>query len=213
MKNVLPSSSSSHEKKDECLKKISKNKENINLKKCEKKERCNSKSKTGKLTKQNSIVRGEKRKIKKQIKIRNSASNDFARESFEEEMDEDYEEEVEEDEDEDRDKDTDDARKYFKEGQKIITPPNGDGTRAFYESLLEENPNSIIAIKYCIEHGVLSGTKHHEALYKYCVLKKNNAFKNNFGGLSYRFVKLLEESCKSEKYYNKDLLKKEVLSK
>ncbi|SPJ11223.1 conserved protein, unknown function [Plasmodium sp. DRC-Itaito] len=76
-----------------------------------------------------------------------------------------------------------DARKYFKEGQKIITPPNGDGTRAFYESLLEENPNSVIAIKYCIEHGILSGTKHHEALYKYYVLKKNNAFKSNFGGV------------------------------
>ncbi|SOV16436.1 conserved protein, unknown function [Plasmodium sp. gorilla clade G2] len=106
-----------------------------------------------------------------------------------------------------------DARKYFKEGQKIITPPNGDGTRAFYESLLEENPNSIIAIKYCIEHGILSGTKHHEALYKYYVLKKNNAFKSNFGGVRIEFKKLLEESYKDNKSSYEELIKKEILSK
>lgn len=85
-----------------------------------------------------------------------------------------------------------DITKYFKEGQKVITPPNGDGTRAFYESLLDENPNSIIAIKYCIEHGVLSGTTYHETLNKYYILKKNNAFRNNFGGIKCEFVDMLE---------------------
>eukprot|EP01068_Selenidium_serpulae_P008590 Selendium_serpulae@DN5023_c0_g2_i2.p1 len=45
----------------------------------------------------------------------------------------------------------------FKEAQRHKQPPKGDGTRAFYESLLEENPNSLMALKWCLEHGVLSG--------------------------------------------------------
>merc|ERR1711948_72958 len=48
-----------------------------------------------------------------------------------------------------------DHRKLFKEGQKNICPPVADSTRAFYESLLEENPESKIAIKFCVEYGVL----------------------------------------------------------
>merc|ERR1712183_765000 len=44
-----------------------------------------------------------------------------------------------------------DMRKLFKEGQKSITPPLADSTRAFYGSLYKENPDSKIAIKYCIE--------------------------------------------------------------
>ncbi len=41
-------------------------------------------------------------------------------------------------------------------GQKYQTPPDGDGTRAFYESLLEQKPESRMAEKYCLEYGVLS---------------------------------------------------------
>ncbi|CAG9475313.1 conserved Plasmodium protein, unknown function [Plasmodium vivax] len=183
---------------------------------------------------------GEKSDMKKQGKKSDSASSESVKESFEEEFDgedEDVDGEIdidadldvdiepdldedEEDEDaggDDKDEAFADARKYFKEGQKCITPPNGDGTRAFYESLLEENPNSVIAIKYCIEHGVLSGTKHHQTIYKYNVLKKNNAFRNNFGGLRGEFIKLLEQPPKSEEGScddsDEELIKKESLSK
>ncbi|KJP88293.1 hypothetical protein AK88_02074 [Plasmodium fragile] len=180
---------------------------------------------------------GEKSIVRKKAKKSDSVSSESFRESIEEELDgedEDVYDEVdmdvdldsdmethldEDDEDDDAgDEDKDeafaDARKYFKEGQKCITPPNGDGTRAFYESLLEENPNSLIALKYCIEHGVLTGTKHHQGIYKYNILKKNNAFRNNFGGIRAEFIKMLEQPPKSEegsyKYSDDDLIKKEI---
>lgn len=80
-----------------------------------------------------------------------------------------------------------DARKYFKTGQKHITPPNGDGTRAFYESLYDENGSSLISLKFCIEHGVFNGTKLHEALPKYEMLRDLGAFKGRLGGLHPEF--------------------------
>ncbi|PHJ22151.1 high mobility group protein b1 [Cystoisospora suis] len=86
-----------------------------------------------------------------------------------------------------------DARKYFKEGQKHITPPNGEGTRAFYESLYEENPNSLIALRYVIEYGVLTGTKLHESLPKYALLKELGAFKGAGGGVQPEFKEGLSE--------------------
>ena len=30
----------------------------------------------------------------------------------------------------------------------------GEGIRVFYETLLEQNPKSLIALKWCVEHGV-----------------------------------------------------------
>eukprot|EP00920_Eleutheroschizon_duboscqi_P042427 GHVT01101330.1.p1 GENE.GHVT01101330.1~~GHVT01101330.1.p1 ORF type:complete len:239 (+),score=65.20 GHVT01101330.1:296-1012(+) len=76
-----------------------------------------------------------------------------------------------------------DARKYFREGQKHITPPNGDGTRAYYESLLQENPNSILALKYLIEWGVLTGTALRAALPRFQVLRELGVFRGNLGGV------------------------------
>ncbi|CRG95985.1 conserved protein, unknown function [Plasmodium gallinaceum] len=198
---MLSSSDLSSTKKDEYLKNSNKKIENSNSTKHVKKN-CNNISKVNKGLNQNNKVKNEKNNKKKKIKKGNSSSKTTVKEM----IDEDEEEE-------DKDNICADARKYFKEGQKIITPPNGDGTRAFYESLFEENPNSVIAIKYCIEHGVLSGTKHHEALYKYFILKKNNAFKSNFGGIKSEFLKLLEDSCKNEKCSYEELIKKEILSK
>eukprot|EP00922_Rhytidocystis_sp_ex-Travisia-forbesii_P008164 GHVS01012026.1.p1 GENE.GHVS01012026.1~~GHVS01012026.1.p1 ORF type:complete len:277 (+),score=57.53 GHVS01012026.1:1-831(+) len=81
-----------------------------------------------------------------------------------------------------------DARKYFKLGQKHITPPNGDGTRAFYESLYDENPNSLIALKFCVEYGVLTGTKHHAAFALFEALKYMGAYKGPPGGIRKEFV-------------------------
>jgi hypothetical protein len=36
--------------------------------------------------------------------------------------------------------------------------------RIFYETLLEQKPNSIIAAKWCIEHGILERTRAEELL-------------------------------------------------
>ena len=47
-------------------------------------------------------------------------------------------------------------------GQKNPTPPAGDATRAFYESLLEQKPNSLMAMKYCVEYGCLDADKAKE---------------------------------------------------
>merc|ERR1712159_943661 len=69
-----------------------------------------------------------------------------------------------------------DHRKLFKEGQKSLTPPVADATRAFYESLLEENPDSKIAIKFCVEYGVLPLEGHKKLLKKYNNLKDSGAF-------------------------------------
>ncbi|KAF8820992.1 putative high mobility group protein b1 [Cardiosporidium cionae] len=80
-----------------------------------------------------------------------------------------------------------DARKYFKEGQKYISPPNGDGTRAFYESLREEFPYSLIAIKYCIEFGILNGIKHRETMALYRWFSEKGAFKGPGGGIKSEF--------------------------
>lgn len=39
----------------------------------------------------------------------------------------------------------------------------GDGTRIFYESLLKENPQSDIAFKWCVEHGIYLDLDPHKA--------------------------------------------------
>lgn len=72
-----------------------------------------------------------------------------------------------------------DARQYFKEGQRFVTPINGDSTRGFYESLLLEKPNSHLAIRYCVENGLFSGEKHEALLAKYLKLKSSGIFNAN----------------------------------
>merc|ERR1712232_1281594 len=69
-----------------------------------------------------------------------------------------------------------DPRKKFKHGQRFPTPPVAEATRAFYESLLDENPDSKIAIKYCVEYGVLSGEAHQVACKKYSRLREKGSF-------------------------------------
>lgn len=87
-----------------------------------------------------------------------------------------------------------DARKHFKEGQTKICPPMGNGTRAFYESNLQENPNSLISIKWCIERGCLVGTQQKEVLAKYMMLKELGAYKLAPGGLKAEFMNGIPES-------------------
>eukprot|EP01017_Pseudomicrothorax_dubius_P046063 TRINITY_DN8067_c0_g1_i2.p1 TRINITY_DN8067_c0_g1~~TRINITY_DN8067_c0_g1_i2.p1 ORF type:complete len:165 (+),score=65.98 TRINITY_DN8067_c0_g1_i2:66-560(+) len=50
----------------------------------------------------------------------------------------------------------------FLTGQRYPTPPDGDGTRAFYESLLEQNPNSKMAEKWALEYGLFEEAKATE---------------------------------------------------
>merc|ERR1711985_228106 len=57
-----------------------------------------------------------------------------------------------------------DQRKLFKEGQRFLTPPVADATRAFYESLYAENPDSKIAIRFCVEYGLFSRDEHKKLL-------------------------------------------------
>merc|ERR1712176_1474785 len=69
-----------------------------------------------------------------------------------------------------------DQRKLFKEGQKQITPPVADATRGFYSSLLQENPNSKIAVKYAIEFGLLPLDEHNKLLKRYNKMKETGEF-------------------------------------
>merc|ERR1712194_503620 len=69
-----------------------------------------------------------------------------------------------------------DHRKLFKDGQRNLTPPVADATRAFYESLLEENPDSKIVIKFCVEFGVLPLDKHKKLVKLYNKLKEKGAY-------------------------------------
>jgi hypothetical protein len=74
---------------------------------------------------------------------------------------------------------TSDARRHFKEGQRFVTPINGDSTRGFYESLLQEKPHSHLAIRYCVENGLFSGDKHTTLLKHYYELKSSGIFNAN----------------------------------
>lgn len=47
----------------------------------------------------------------------------------------------------------------FKVGQKFPTPPPGAGDRVFYETLLEQNPDSEMAQDWCLAYGVLPDDK------------------------------------------------------
>merc|ERR1712048_230030 len=98
-----------------------------------------------------------------------------------------------------------DHRKLFKDGQKFLTPPVADATRAFYESLLEENPDSKIAIKFCVEYGVLPLEQHKKLLHKYNKLREKGAF--SMGALVKKMVEkkeMKEKDGGKEKKEKKD---------
>merc|ERR1711934_4966 len=68
-----------------------------------------------------------------------------------------------------------DQRKLFKDGQKFLTPPVADATRAFYESLIKENPESKIATKFCVEYGLFAQEQHKTLFKRYVKLKEKGA--------------------------------------
>uniref|UniRef100_A0A7S2RJJ4 Uncharacterized protein n=1 Tax=Mucochytrium quahogii TaxID=96639 RepID=A0A7S2RJJ4_9STRA len=43
----------------------------------------------------------------------------------------------------------------YKPGQRKEAPPPGAGTRVFYESLYKQRPSSMMALKWCLDHGIL----------------------------------------------------------
>ena len=59
-------------------------------------------------------------------------------------------------------------------GQKYETPDEQDGTRRFYESLLRQKPDSLMAMKWCVEYGVLDEAHAKSILNK---LEKKKAVK------------------------------------
>ncbi|EEA06670.1 uncharacterized protein CMU_013450 [Cryptosporidium muris RN66] len=91
-----------------------------------------------------------------------------------------------------------DMHKLFKPGQKYITPPNGDGTRAFYESLYSENPYSLIALRYCVEYGILMGSNHTMALQRLEHLREKGFLKRSGGGIQ-------SDAIQSLQFYDKGL--------
>lgn len=50
--------------------------------------------------------------------------------------------------------------KFPKKGQTKPTPTENDSLRLFYTSLLYENPESQMALKWCIEHGLAPGQEN-----------------------------------------------------
>lgn len=53
---------------------------------------------------------------------------------------------------------------FKKPGQKKTTPPPSDPLYRFYTSLLRQKPESKLAMKWCVEHGVLSKAKAEQLL-------------------------------------------------
>merc|ERR1712070_23550 len=69
-----------------------------------------------------------------------------------------------------------DQRKLFKDGQRFLTPPVADATRGFYESLYSENPDSKIAIRFCVEYGLFDQEKHKKLLKRYNLYKEKGHY-------------------------------------
>lgn len=47
------------------------------------------------------------------------------------------------------------SKENFKLHQKKETPPEDDPSRIFYETLYREKPDSHLAIKYCLDYGLI----------------------------------------------------------
>ena len=77
----------------------------------------------------------------------------------------------------------------FKPGQKKETPPPASGTRVFYESLYKQNPNSFIALKWCLEYGILPLNKTNDA-----IKRTSLSFSSSFNFLNFLNFSFLEIS-------------------
>lgn len=57
-----------------------------------------------------------------------------------------------------------DTKKFSKPGQRYATPVKTDGLYRFYTSLMKQKPDSQMAAKWCLEHGVFTPKKATEML-------------------------------------------------
>lgn len=73
------------------------------------------------------------------------------------------------DDSEDENRDLDDK---ILPGQKYPTPPKGDPVRAFYESMLKQKPDSLMALKHCLEFGCLTRHEAESAIKRLNKIKK-----------------------------------------
>ena len=58
------------------------------------------------------------------------------------------------------------GEEFSKPGQKFATPSPGSGARVFYETLLMEKPDCIMALAWCVEHGIAMGGAASDAAFK-----------------------------------------------
>lgn len=60
-----------------------------------------------------------------------------------------------------------DGEVFSKPGQRFPTPSPGSGARVFYETLLQEKPECLMALQWCVDHGIAHSEKGEaEAMYK-----------------------------------------------
>lgn len=67
-----------------------------------------------------------------------------------------------------------DQSESFHTGQRHPEPSLDDPSRAFYESLLQQNPKSEMAIKYCLDHGLVPETMIDEMMTALTKLKRDS---------------------------------------
>lgn len=63
----------------------------------------------------------------------------------------------------------------FKPGQKFPTPSPGSGDRVFYDTLLQQRPDSEMAQEWCVSHGTLE-LEEAIKLYRIICKRKNKEF-------------------------------------
>lgn len=63
----------------------------------------------------------------------------------------------------------------FKPGQKFPTPSPGSGDRVFYDTLLQQRPDSEMAQEWCVSHGTLE-LEEAIKLYRIICKRKNREF-------------------------------------
>jgi hypothetical protein len=61
---------------------------------------------------------------------------------------------------------------FKKPGQKKVTPPETDGLRKFYTSLLKQNKKSEMALKWMLEHGLLPKKRAEKYIAEMEITKK-----------------------------------------
>ena len=87
----------------------------------------------------------------------------------------------------------------LKPGQKYPTPTRGFGDRVFYETLLKQNPSSVMAQEWCVNYGVLNyedASKLHRIIMKRKgkPIKSSSTASSSSGGSTRKKKKVKVES-------------------